>query len=74
MERVNFFEHIKAIERDLVHQAMIASKGSRIIASEFLGVKRTTLVMILKRLGMINDYARTDPKDYRRPKKYRERE
>jgi two-component system response regulator AtoC len=42
---------VAALERDLIHQALDRCRGNRGAASRLLGLKRTTLVEKLKRIG-----------------------
>lgn len=50
-EGVDLPELVAALERDLIHQALERCKGNRGAASRLLGLKRTTLVEKLKRIG-----------------------
>jgi DNA-binding NtrC family response regulator len=51
VEGVNLPELVAALERDLIHQALDRCRGNRGAASRLLGLKRTTLVEKLKRMG-----------------------
>jgi DNA-binding NtrC family response regulator len=43
--------YLAAIEKDLIHRALDRTKGNRNRAADLLGIKRTTLVEKLRRLG-----------------------
>jgi DNA-binding NtrC family response regulator len=50
---LNMPAYLAEIERDLIHRALERTNGNRNRAAELLGVKRTTLVEKLKRLGTV---------------------
>jgi two-component system response regulator PilR (NtrC family) len=43
--------YLAAIEKDLIHRALDRTKGNRNRAADLLGIKRTTLVEKLRRIG-----------------------
>ncbi|MBD3369287.1 response regulator [Candidatus Fermentibacteria bacterium] len=51
---------IEALERYYIHQALQSSQGSKAAAARKLGLKRTTLLAKMKRLGVPNDTGKKD--------------
>jgi DNA-binding NtrC family response regulator len=49
---VNFDEVVTKVERDLLLQSLAKSGGNKMRAAQMLGMKRTTFVEKLKRLGI----------------------
>lgn len=52
LPRKGLTAHVESIERDLITKALRRSGGSRKVAAELLRIKRTTLVMKLRRYGI----------------------
>jgi two-component system, NtrC family, response regulator AtoC len=48
---LNMPAYLAAIEKDLIHRALDRTRGNRNRAADLLGIKRTTLVEKLRRLG-----------------------
>ncbi|MET0625209.1 MAG: sigma-54 dependent transcriptional regulator [Pyrinomonadaceae bacterium] len=58
---VNFDEVVSKVERDLLLQSLAKAGGNKMRAAQLLGMKRTTFVEKLKRLGIEWEREATDP-------------
>jgi DNA-binding NtrC family response regulator len=58
---VNFDEVVMKVERDLLLQALAKAGGNKMRAAQLLGMKRTTFVEKMKRLGLGGERETTDP-------------
>ncbi len=58
---VNFDEVVMKVERDLLLQGLAKAGGNKMRAAQLLGMKRTTFVEKMKRLGIGGEREATDP-------------
>ena len=54
-EGLDLEEHLRALERDLILQALRRTRGSRQQAATLLGLQRTGLVQKIARLGIADE-------------------
>lgn len=58
---MNLVYELSQIEEDLIDQALKVTKGNRTYAAELLGIQRSTLVMKMRKLDIMqNDYGQNE--------------